>query len=325
MGCPRILTIKIPSRLKRISRACSIQNKYVRFYFLMEVTKAIIPIAGLATRFLPVSKVVPKELLPLVDKPLLQYAVEEAKESGIQEIVFVVNSNKKSVSDYFRKSPKLEKLLEERKQEKLLEELIHIEKLLDGLTFSYVLDKPLGDGHAILQAKKYIGDEACAVMFPDDVILSKTPCVKQLVQIFRTALKPIISLYQIPQEKLSLYGVVDMEKIARRFSKIKKIVEKPALGSAPSNLVVVGRYIIIPEVFDYLKKTKPTKRGEIILADAFADMLQDGKLIYGYEIEGEWMECGDKMRWLRSNVALSLKHPVFGKEIREFLKEQKLI
>lgn len=291
----------------------------------MEVTKAVIPIAGLATRFLPVSKVVPKELLPLVDKPLLQYAVEEAKESGIKEIVFVVDTNRKAVSEYFKRSPKLEKLLEERKQDKLLEELSQIEKLVDGLTLSYISDKPLGDGHAILQARKYIGDEPCAVMFPDDVILSKIPCTKQLAQTFRTALKPIVSLYQIPQDKLSLYGVVDIEKIARRFSKIKRIVEKPAPGSAPSDLVVVGRYILTPEVFDYLKKTKPTKRGEIILADALAKMLQDGKLVYGYEIEGDWMECGDKMRWLRSNVALSLKHPVFGKEIREFLKEQKLI
>lgn len=291
----------------------------------MDITKAVIPIAGLATRFLPVSKVVPKELLPLVDKPLLQYAVEEAKESGIREIVFVVNSNKKSVSEYFRKSPKLEKLLEERKQANLLEELTKIEKLLDGLTFSYVSDKPLGDGHAVLQAKKYIADDACVVMFPDDIIISQTPCTKQLAQIFRTALKPIISLYRVPQEKLPFYGVVDIEKIARRFFKIKKIVEKPSPGSAPSDLVVVGRYILTPEVFDYLKKTRPTKRGEIILADALAKMLQDGKLLYGYEIEGDWMECGDKMRWLRSNVVLSLKHPVFGKEIREFLKEQKLI
>ncbi len=162
-------------------------------------------------------------------------------------------------------------------------------------------------------------------MFPDDVIISQTPCTKQLTQIFRTALKPVISLCRVPQEKLSFYGVVDIEKIARRFFKIKKIVEKPSPGSAPSDLVVVGRYILTPEVFDYLKKTKPTKRGEIILADALAKMLQDGKLLYGYEIEGDWMECGDKMRWLRSNVFLSLKHPVFGKEIREFLKEQKLI
>lgn len=291
----------------------------------MEVTKAVIPIAGLATRFLPVSKVVPKELLPLVDKPLLQYAVEEAKESGIREIVFVVNSNKKSVSEYFRKSPKLEKLLEERKQEKILEELVYIEKLLDGLTFSYVSDKPLGDGHAILQAKKYVGEDACCVMFPDDVILGKVPCVKQLAHVFRTALKPIVALSQVSEDKLPLYGVVETEKIARRFSKIKRIIEKPQAGQAPSNLVVVGRWILTPDIFDYLKKTKPTKRGEIILADALAKMLQDGKLLYGYEIEGDWMECGDKMRWLRSNVFLSLKHPVFGKEIREFLKEQKLI
>ncbi|MBI4217195.1 MAG: UTP--glucose-1-phosphate uridylyltransferase [Parcubacteria group bacterium] len=292
---------------------------------MAEITKAILPIAGLGTRYLPVSKAIPKELLPLVDKPLVQYAVEEAKASGITEIIFVVNSNRKFIEDYFRRSLKLEKTLEERKQEHLLKLLKRIEELGEGMTFSFVSDKSLGDGHAILQAKKLVADEPCLVMFPDDVVDSEVPCAKQLCQVFKTAQKPVFALYELKEEQVFAYGVARVETIAKRFYKLKEFVEKPNPGTAPSNLVWLGRAIITPEVFGYLKKARPNKKGEIILAEALSQMLRDGIMVYGYEVEGKWLECGDKIGWLRSNLYLSLKHPEFGKTMTAFLKEEKLL
>ena len=289
----------------------------------MEIKKAIIPIAGLATRFLPLSKVVPKELWPIVDAPIIQYIISEAKQSGIKEIVFVLKSDNKKILDYLKPCPKIEKILKEKKREDILAEIKNLDELCKNISFSYVLQKePLGDGHAILQAAKFVGDEPVACMFGDDIIDSKIPCISQLAKVFKTCQKPVIALCREPEEKIPYYGIVGVEKIANRFFKIKKIVEKPSLEQAPSDLAVVGRYILTPEVFYYLKKAEPTKKGEIILAEVFNDqMLRDGKVIYGYEIEGKWLECGDKLRWLKSNLYFSLKHPKSGPELREYLKE----
>lgn len=291
----------------------------------MNITKAIIPIAGLATRFLPLSKVVPKELWPIVDAPIIQYIIAEAKQSGIKEIIFVLNPDNKKVLDYLKPYTKIEKILKEKKREDILAEVKNLEELCKNISFSYVLQKkPLGDGHAILQAAKLIGDEPVACMFGDDIIDSEIPGVSQLAKVFKTCQKPVIALCREPEEKIPYYGIVGVEKIANRFFKIKKIIEKPSSEQAPSDLAVIGRYILTPEVFYYLKKAKPTKRGEIILAEVFNNhMLRDGKVIYGYEIEGKWLECGDKLRWLKSNLYLSLKHPKYGPELREYLKEIK--
>jgi UTP--glucose-1-phosphate uridylyltransferase len=290
-----------------------------------EITKAVIPLAGMATRHLPLSKVVPKEFLPLGDKPLIQYILEEVKASGVKEVIFVVNANKKIVSDYFKKSPQLEKILEEKKQEDLLQALSEAEGLASGITFSYVSDKPLGDGHAVLQARKLVGEEPCFVIYADDIIEAKDPCASQLAQVFRTAGRPIVGLFEVPREKVSSYGVVMPEKIANRLYKIKGIVEKPAPEAASWRLVITGRSIITPEVFDYLKKARPNKKGEISLTETFGQMVKDGKIIYGYECEGRWWECGNKEGWLKSSVYFAANHPKFGKEVRKFIKEEKLI
>ncbi len=289
----------------------------------MEIKKAIIPIAGLSTRFLPLSKVVPKELWPLVDVPMVQYIIVEAKKSGIQEIIFVLSPEKKKVLDYLKPSLKIEKVLKERKKESILAEVKNLEELFKDISFSYVLQKkPLGDGHAILQAAKVAGSEPVACMFGDDIIEAKTPSILQLANIFKTCQKPIVALHRLPREKVSHYGIVGVEKIAHCLYKIKKIIEKPSLETAPSDLAIMGRYILTPEVFDYLKRAKPNKKGEIILAEVFNNqMLKDGKVIYGYELEGEWLECGDKLRWLKSHLYLSLKHPKFGPELKEYLKK----
>ena len=285
--------------------------------------KAIIPIAGLGTRFLPLSKAVPKEFLPLADKPIIRYLLEEALSANIKEIIFIVRPGKKEeILEYFKKSPKLEKILKERKKEQLLAELKTLEEFSKNFKFSFVNQrKPLGDGHAILQAKKLIGKEPSGVFFVDDVVDSKISCFSQLLQIFKTCQKPIVALKKLSKEKLPAYGVAAVEKIASRVYKIKKIVEKPSIDSVSSDLAVAGRYIITPEVFDYLGKLSPNQKGEIILADALEQMIKDGKMVYGKAIEGEWLECGDKLRWLHSHLYFTLKHPKYGPELKKYLKE----
>lgn len=291
----------------------------------MEIKKAIVPIAGLGTRFLPLSKVVSKELWPLVDKPLVQYTIEEAKASGVSEIVFVIGPGQKGALDYFKNSPKLEKILKNRKKDKILEELKKLQDLCQDISFSYVIQKTArGDGHAVFQAKKAIKDEPCFVLYPDDIVDSLTPCLLQLSRIFKTTQRPITALSQVPREKTRFYGIVTGEKIASRLYKVKEIVEKPEIDQVSSNLAIVGKRIITPEVFDYLQKLKPDKRGEIFLSNALAQMVKDGKMIYGYELEGRWLECGNKAEWLKSHLYLSLKHPEFGPELKKFMKEEKL-
>lgn len=287
---------------------------------LTEVKKAIIPIAGLGTRFLPLSKVVPKELWPLVDKPVIQYIVEEARAAGIKEIIFVISADKKVVLDYFKPSPKIEKILKERKKNHLLEELKNIQDLCQDISFSFVFQKKaLGDGHAILQTERVLGKEPCVCLFGDDIVESEVPCTLQLSKIFKTCQKPVIALHRLPREKLPSYGIVQAEKIAHRLYKIKKIVEKPSIEEAPSDLAIVGKYILTPEVFDYLKETKPSRKGEIILGEVFDKMLEDGKVIYGYEFEGKWLECGNKEAWLKSHFYFSLKDPRFKNELKKFI------
>lgn len=295
----------------------------------MIIKKAIIPIAGLGTRFLPLSKILPKELWPLVNKPVVQYIVEEVKASGISQIIFVISPEKKIVTDhfkkyYFKKAPKLEKTLKARKKISFLQELKNLEELCQGISFFHVLQKkPLGDGHAIFQARNLVKEGPVAVSFGDDIIDSKIPCLLQLIKVFKTAQKPVIALYRVPKEKIPSYGIVEVERITSRLSKIKKIVEKPTADDAPSDLAIVGKYILTPEVFDYLKAAKPSKRGEIILAEVFAEMIKDGKMIYGYQFEGKWLQCSNKVDWLKCNFYLSLKHPEYGKELKEYLKEIK--
>jgi len=291
----------------------------------MNINKAIIPAAGLGTRFLPLTKVLPKPLLPLVDRPMVDYIVQEAKESGIERVIFVLANDKKNILDYFKKSPKLENILAKRNQKEILKILEKLDKEFEGISFSTVLQpSPRGDGDAILKARKMVNKDACGILFGDDIIVSKVPALEQLSNIFKTCQKPILCLKKVPKDKLSSYGVVKVEKIAHRLYKIKDIIEKPKDETeAPSDLAIVGRYIITPLVFDYLKKTRANAKGEIILAEAFKTMLKDGKMIYGYEIEGEWLECGNKINWLKSNLYLCLNHPEYGPMLKEWLRKIK--
>jgi len=291
-----------------------------------EVKKAIIPVAGLGTRFLPLSKVLPKELFPVVDKPMLQYVVEEALASGVKEIIFVTRPEKKEILNYFKKYfkelPKLTKILEERKKNHILEDLKEIEKFSKEISLSQVFQKePLGDGHAILQAKEKIQGEPIAVLWGDDLVESKNPCLLQLIRVFKEYQKPVIALCQIPNEKLPSYGIVEVEKLKERVYKIKKIIEKPSIKEAPSNLAIVGKYVLTPEVFEYLSGGKRGRGGEIYLSENLQKMIEDGKEILGLEFEGKWLECGNKVDWMASYLYLTLKNPKFGPKIREALKE----
>ncbi len=289
------------------------------------IKKAIIPIAGMGTRFLPLSKVLAKEFWPLVDKPTIQYILEEAAGSGIKKIIFVLKPKDKKILKYLKKDILLEKSLKKRKNYKALKLLKELENFSKKISLSFAFQKePLGDGQAVLEAKKLAGKEPCLVLFGDDIVEAEKPSARQLIEIFNQYKKPVIGLFKLPQEKLSSYGIAKVEKIGPRLYKIKDIVEKPAAGRAPSNLAIVGKYVIDADVFKFLEKS-PKAKGEIRLAGAFSQMLKKGMALYGYQIKGKWLECGTKTAYLKSNLYLSLKHPQFGKELKSFIKKEKLI
>jgi UTP--glucose-1-phosphate uridylyltransferase len=286
-----------------------------------EVRKAIIPIAGLGTRFLPMSKVLSKEFFPLGDKPAIQYIVKEIKDSGIEEIIFIISPHQKAILKYFKKDVALEEHLKKRKKEQLLDELHTFQDAFSDIKMTFVVQKePKGDGHAILQAAKYVKNEPVANSFGDDIIYSPAPATAQLINIFNTCSAPVIGLKRLPREKIPAYGNVAVEKISNGLYKIKKIIEKPEPSQIQSDLVVLGRHILTPEVFEYLKKAKPSKKGEIILAEVLSKMLDDGKQIYGYELNGEWLECGDKLKWIKSFFYLTLKDERYKDELKQYLK-----
>ncbi|MDP2950789.1 MAG: UTP--glucose-1-phosphate uridylyltransferase [bacterium] len=285
------------------------------------IKKLIVPAAGLGTRFLPLTKTCAKENLPLVDRPLLSYVVNEANLSGIEDVVFVVNKGKKAIVDYFKTNLPLEKILTERNQQERLEMLEKEKQGYGDLKLQTCFQLiPKGDGDAILKAKKLIGEEAFAVAFPDDIFYSESPALEQLLKIFETSQKPVIGLKKVDKDKLSSYGVVKVEKIANKLYQIKDIVEKPEKGQEPSDLAICGRYVLTNEFLGYLQKSKPTAKGEVILANGIKEMLDDGKMVYGAEIEGQCLECGKTLDWLKSNLILCLQHKEYGPILKKYLK-----
>ncbi len=292
-----------------------------------KIKKAIIPIGGLGTRFLPLSKILPKELFPLVDRPVLQYIIEEVVKSGIEEIIFVTNPRKKEITDYLKKyfeeSSELTKILKQRQKNEILKELNKTEEISHKVSFSQVIqEEPLGDGHALLQAKKETNGEVVAALWGDDVVESEIPCILQLIRVFEKYQKPVVALCRIPKERLPYYGVVEVEENGDDNTyKIKRMVEKPSIEEAPSNLAIVGKYILTPEVFEYLSKGKTEKGKEIRLSENFQKMIEDGKEIIGCEFEGKWLECGNKLSWLNSHLYLTLKDPRFGPKLKQELKK----
>jgi UTP--glucose-1-phosphate uridylyltransferase len=292
---------------------------------MKDIKKAIFPIAGLATRFLPFSKAVSKELIPLVDKPLIHYNVEEALLSGIKQIEFIARPGQKDFLNYFNRDVALEKFLHEKNKKEELKHLKEVEGFFKEITFSLSTQKKAaGDTNAIFQARKFIGKDPCGVFFCDDVVRSEEPCFSQLVEVFKTCNRPVLALMQMPEDRLSSYGTVSVEKIANSFYKIKKVVQKPKAGEAPSNLAILGRMILTPDVFEFIAADKKMLTNDYSITQVLGRMAEEGKPVYGYEIKGEWLECGNKILWLKSFIDLLVDDPEFGPEIRKKIKEMKI-
>jgi UTP--glucose-1-phosphate uridylyltransferase len=289
---------------------------------IAKVRKAVFPAAGLGTRFLPATKAMPKEMLPLVDKPLIQYGVEEAIQSGVQNIIIVTGRGKTAIEDHFDVSFELEHLLETRGKKDLLATVRAVSDMID---VSYVRQKEaLGLGHAVMRARELVGGEPFAVILSDDVIASETPCLRQLLDVYEFYSAPVVALMEVPKESISAYGVVDAEPISHaggqnRLYRIRNMVEKPKASEAPSNLAIIGRYVLTPEVFKSLDAVEPGSGGEIQLTDGLKHLLRS-RPIYGYRFEGTRYDAGDKLGFLQATVEFALKRFDLGEDFRAYLK-----
>ena len=283
----------------------------------MKIRKALIPAAGFGTRFLPATKSQPKEMLSVVDKPLIQYGVEEAVQSGIESIGIVISRGKSSIEDYFDRSPELEQFLEEKGKSDFLEQVRRIASLAE---FCYIRQKKaLGLGHAILMGETYIGQEPFVVLLPDDIFDCPTPCTKQLIDAYSELGASIIVLGRVDEEGTKKYGIVKPKQISERVFQIEDMIEKPGPERAFSDLGILGRYVFHPDIFEAIKKTDPDKGGEIQITDAIKILLET-KPVYGYLFEGKRYDAGDKLGFLEASIDLALKRPEFGQKLREYLK-----
>jgi UTP--glucose-1-phosphate uridylyltransferase len=290
-------------------------------FMAFTVRKAVFPAAGLGTRFLPATKAQPKEMLPLVDKPLIQYGVEEAIRSGVQNIIIVTGRGKSAIEDHFDVSFELEHLLEARGRLDLLAEVRSISDMID---IAYVRQKEaLGLGHAVLRARELVGAEPFAVVLSDDVIDAQVPCLRQLLDIHAAYGASVLALMEVPPDQVSLYGVVEAEPVQHegtndRLYRIRSLVEKPLAADAPSNLAIIGRYVLMPEIFASIEAIQPGKGGEIQLTDALKHLLEE-RPVYGYRFEGTRYDAGDKLGFLKATIEFALQRPDLGKPLRDYL------
>lgn len=285
----------------------------------MQIRKAVFPVAGLGTRFLPATKASPKEMLPLIDKPLVQYVVEEAVASGIQQILFVTGRGKRSLEDHFDLSVELEAHLYDKGKDAELSQIREIAEMVD---IFYVRQKQaLGLGHAILCARDFVNDEPFAVLLGDDIIDATPPCLKQLVDVYSKYQGPVVALERIPKEQISSYGCVSANRITDRVVEVTSLVEKPKPEEAPSDLAIIGRYILTPDIFPILASQPPGKGGEIQLTDALLTLSRE-KAIYGCIFDGIRHDCGDKLGFLKATVDMALKRDEFREDLIAFLKEK---
>lgn len=283
------------------------------------VRKAIIPAAGLGTRFLPATKSQPKEMLPIVDKPTLQYIIEEAIDSGIEEILIVTGRSKKSIEDHFDRSVELELELEQKGKTEVLKMVQDISNMVN---IHYIRQKePKGLGHAIYCAKSFIGNEPFAVLLGDDIVDSEKPCLKQLIEAYNEYKTSILGVQEVDKQDTDKYGILDAKYIENRVYKVKDMIEKPKVEEAPSNIAILGRYIITPDIFDILENQEPGKCGEIQLTDALKT-LANHEAIYAYNFEGKRYDVGDKLGFLEATVDFALKRPELRDEFMEFLENR---
>jgi len=290
------------------------------------VRKAVLPAAGLGTRFLPATKAQPKEMLPVVDKPLIQYVVEECVASGIDNIIIVTGRGKNAIEDHFDSSPELESFLESKGKSELAKLVRDIGSMVH---FSYTRQKEaLGLGHAVLVAQELVGNEPFAVLLGDVIIPGPRPATRQLIELYETTGMGAIAVEEVPRDKTGLYGIVDVDRagatgLGNRVMKIRDLVEKPSPAEAPSNLAITGRYLLPPEIFDCLERTQPGRGGEIQLTDALRLLANESGLL-AYIYEGKSYDAGDKLGFLKATVELGLENQEFGEEFRSYLRALKL-
>jgi len=283
----------------------------------MKVKKAVIPVAGLGTRFLPATKTVPKELLPIVDIPTVQYVVQEAVDAGIQEVIFVTGRGKDGIEDHFDAAPELDSVMEERGQTEMVLKLRQIAEMIEVVSVRQ--KRPLGLGHAVLCARDLVGNEPFAVLLADDLIDSHTPCIGQLVEVFEQKKESVVALMKVPEEDVHRYGVIKGSAVGPRVYSITDTVEKPAAKDAPSQLAIIGRYLLRPEIFTILEKLPPGRGGEIQLTDALARLVGE-RGVYGYEFVGDRYDVGDKFGFVRATVAYAMKRPELRDQVVEYLR-----
>ena len=286
----------------------------------MKINKAVIPAAGLGTRFLPYTKAIPKEMLPLLEKPSIQLIVEEGLASNINNFIIIANDDKKAIAQHFSHQPKLEADLKTRGKATLLES---INNIIDAAHFSFVPQpQALGLGHAVLQAKNAIGDEYFAVFLPDEIMIGPDPAFAQLARVAQKYNASVIGVLEVPQEKVSSYGIIDIkEQLEDGVFDVAHLVEKPSVDQAPSHFALVGRYILSPRIFASLEKVAPGAGGEIQLTDGIADMMRNGERVIAYVIKTSRYDVGTPLGWLQANIKVGLNHPQFGSAIKDFCKK----
>lgn len=292
---------------------------------IKSVTKAVIPAAGLGTRFLPATKATPKEMLPVVDRPAIQYVVEEAVRAGLNDVLMITGRNKRALEDHFDRVPVLEQQLAEQGKDALLASVVETNELGGDLHYVRQGD-PKGLGHAVLRAKRHVGDEAFAVLLGDDLIDEKEDLLSRMVEVQERTGGSVVALMEVPREAISAYGAAAIEAVEGEdgFVKITGLVEKPAADEAPSNYAVIGRYVLSPNVFEVLENTAPGRGGEIQLTDALQTLAQgegEGEGVYGVVFSGRRFDTGDKLSYLKANVILAAERPEFGDDLRAWLKD----
>ena len=284
----------------------------------MKITKAVIPAAGLGTRFLPATKAQPKEMLPIVDKPTIQYIVEEAVKSGITDILIITGRNKRAIEDHFDRSIELEIELESKGKLDVLQE---VRAISDMVNIQYVRQHmPKGLGHAILCAKSFVGNEPFAVLLGDDIVDSEKPCLAQLMEVYDKYSSSVLGVQKVDESQVNKYGIVDGRQIEDRIYQVKNLVEKPPVDKAPSNIAILGRYIISPAIFEILKNTQPGAGGEIQLTDALRELASKEQVL-AYEFEGRRYDVGDKLGFLEATVEFAFKKEELGDRFKEYLKD----
>lgn len=284
----------------------------------MRIRKAVLPVAGLGTRVLPATKVVPKELLPIVDKPTIQYIVEEAVEAGIEEIIFVTSRSKRAIEDHFDTFPELEQALERKGKKKELAAVQHIQEMAKYVSVRQA--EPLGLGHAVLCAKEAVGDEPFVVMLGDEIFAPETPCLPRLIEIYEKYQTTVLSLFSSPRELIPSYGIASVEEKGPYTYQVKDLVEKPAIEEAPSDLAVAGRYVLTPDIFAILEKTKPGRGGEIQLTDALLEQARAGRC-HGLNYTGNRYDMGTPLGLLTTSIAWALRNPDIAPALREYMQQ----